>query len=426
MLREVIVVSHKYPPYSQGGLAPYVERSLRALSKARPQVSLRLYTMAHPPGLPREDVDAAGLALRRIALPGLLARNFLRHSMNLQGRAWFAAGIAWFNLATAGSLMRLGRRHGAILAVHDWQSTPTGILMALLRGVPTVYHVHNTELSMTQSAQQHDPLGLISLCERLMVRCAAAVVVPTPELKALVVRNGWPEARVHVIPHGYESVRTLEHSDADADSRCGDSPVRERLGIPPGRPLIVYAGRLSRTKGVPTLVHALALLVDRGHDVHLAVLGGPFPGSSELEDVRGVIRDHRLEARVHVYGEDVAEREVEAHFDAADVCAFPSTYEPFGFVAVEAMALGRPVVVGPGFSEVIAPSTGETTAARALHDDPATLADVLDHLLRHPGDAEALGQRGQRHVRAHLSWQASTRVLLQCYENALHNTEGRN
>jgi glycogen(starch) synthase len=103
--------------------------------------------------------------------------------------------------------------------------------------------------------------------------------------------------------------------------------------------------------------------------------------------------------------------ELFAHFLAADVCAFPSTYEPFGLVAVEAMALARPVVVGPGYS----PEVVGDGAIRCRHDSPEELAAALLRCFDDPGAAARLGARGAAYVRARFRWRQTAALTLAAY-----------
>jgi glycogen synthase len=101
---------------------------------------------------------------------------------------------------------------------------------------------------------------------------------------------------------------------------------------------------------------------------------------------------------------------------AADACAFPSGYEPFGFVALEAMALRAWTVVGPGFDETVVGSA-EGTCLRTTTREPAELAAAL---LRALGDDDpALGDRARRYVLDHHSWQAAATRTLQVYAEAV-------
>jgi glycosyltransferase involved in cell wall biosynthesis len=103
---------------------------------------------------------------------------------------------------------------------------------------------------------------------------------------------------------------------------------------------------------------------------------------------------------------------------AADACVFPSAYEPFGFVALEAMALRARTVVGPGFDKDIVGSE-QDACLRTATTDPA---DLVTAMVRASGDDDPeLGDRARRYVRDHHSWEAAASRTLDVYANAIDN-----
>ena len=202
MCTELIVVSHKYPPYAGGGLAPFMHRFLTALRARRPDLPVVLHTMNFPGGLPRV-MTLDELRIERHPLPELLRRHFLapQHAFERSGRVWFGAGLAWFNVVVALRLLRR-RRRGAVVVIEEWQSTPVGLFAAHVLRMPVVYQVHSTEQTMVRTGR--DPLGLIRRFEQAMAHAAERVIVPTPEMRDLVVRHGWSGANVRVVTYGHD------------------------------------------------------------------------------------------------------------------------------------------------------------------------------------------------------------------------------
>lgn len=415
----LVVVCHQYPPWTLGGLAEYAERFLHHLRRHADGLVVTLYTMNYPGDLPRHS-RADGLRIHRPWLPRCLKRRIdtgggRPSPANL---ASFGLLLLWFNLAAFAGLCRIDRRD-AVLAVHDWQSTPVGILAAGVLRLPVVYHVHNTEQTMTARPDIGDPLRLIRTCQWLMSRLATRIVVPTPEMRSLLARHGWPAARIQVIPHGFETSATVEPPDPRRPDRSARAELLARAGFPADAQLLVFVGRLSPVKGVQTLLRALPEIAAQHPRVRLLVLGIGLPGTGQSASFDRLVSELRLGELVHAYHRYLPRAEVHRHFRAADLCVFPSTYEPFGLVSVEAMGLGVPVVLGPGFSRTISTDGVTATAFRLASNAPSELAQAVKRALADPARAAVVGARGQAHVRRSFNWAAAVVATWEVYRHAL-------
>jgi glycosyltransferase involved in cell wall biosynthesis len=160
--------------------------------------------------------------------------------------------------------------------------------------------------------------------------------------------------------------------------------VRQLGGGAPLPPLplaaetVVFAGRLELRKGVEVLAEAMPLVWERRPGVHLVVIGAETWGNGALAE--GLRR--RLSVRpgqAHFVGDQPPER-LFPSLAAADVVTFPSLWEAFGIVALEAMALGCAIVAtsGSGFSDFLADGeNGVLVPPR----DPEALASAIVGLL---------------------------------------------
>jgi glycogen(starch) synthase len=179
-----------------------------------------------------------------------------------------------------------------------------------------------------------------------------------------------------------------------------------------GERLVLLAGRLVYEKGFQVALDALpALLARVAGGVQFAVAGsGPY-----AEELRERANALGLSGRVAFLGW-TGDDELHDLYAAADVCAVPSLYEPFGLVALEAMAAGCPVVAADtgGLREVVPDGTG----LRVRPGDPAGLADALERVL---ADA-ALGERLARAAAAHAArfrWDDAARRTAGVYDQVL-------
>jgi rhamnosyl/mannosyltransferase len=231
---------------------------------------------------------------------------------------------------------------------------------------------------------------------RLILRRAAAVVVPSRAHVALSTELRGMEGKIQVIPFGIDEERW-----------------RDVAPPPPGAPpRALFIGRLERYKGVDILLRALEQVPDLALDV---VGAGP-----EMPRLKTLARALAIEDRVKWYGEypdeDLARRMAAAH-----MLVLPSVTveEMFGLVVLEAMAAGRPVVttaVPTAVREVNVP--GETGLEVPIRD-VAALADALERLAGDPALRARMGEAGQRRVRERFSREAMAAEHVALYERVL-------
>jgi glycosyltransferase involved in cell wall biosynthesis len=249
-----------------------------------------------------------------------------------------------------------------IVHVHlgeDLAILPLAELAARPRNVPVVMTVH---CSPSYTLRGRDPRTALlrsfgGLLERRGARRAAVTLVYTERMAGRL--------REHA---GATSVRVMHRGvDHAAFAASSDGAFPDI----PGRPRVVFIGRLVRQKGVRTLVEAAGRMRTPGAQM---VIVGDGPDRAEVESLAlrlGVAH------RVHVTGFVPHER-VPAVFASADVLVLPSLYEELGTVLVEAMHAGRPVV------------------ASRVDGIPEVVEDGVTGLLVAPGDAGALAQAVDR------------------------------
>ena len=119
----------------------------------------------------------------------------------------------------------------------------------------------------------------------------------------------------------------------------------------------------------------------------------------------------------------VSEKERILHYAASDVCVFPSTYEPFGIVSLEAMAMEKPVVVGArgvvGFKEQVIPGGTDQNGVHINGEDPADIAWGINVMLRDPEKAKNWGENGRRRVLEYFTWRKVAEQTSKIYESLL-------
>jgi glycosyltransferase involved in cell wall biosynthesis len=109
------------------------------------------------------------------------------------------------------------------------------------------------------------------------------------------------------------------------------------------------------------------------------------------------------------------------------MCVFPSTYEPFGIVSLEAMSMAKPVVVGAngvvGFKEQVVSSGADQNGVHVNGNDPADIAWGLKEVLKDPDRAKRWGENGRKRVLQYFTWRKAAQQTLDVYESLLPKKE---
>jgi glycosyltransferase involved in cell wall biosynthesis len=183
-----------------------------------------------------------------------------------------------------------------------------------------------------------------------------------------------------IVRNGVDPIR---FAVADDDAR---RQARRELGLPEQVPLAVCAGRLTRQKGQDMLLGAWPHVTRRLPDAHLVLVGDG--------DLLPVLRTRAPDQVLFSPGVS----DVRPWYAAADVVVIPSRWEGLSLTLLEAMAIGRSVVVNdiPGLTEVVPDQAGE----RVRMGDCAGLADAIARRLGDPAMAAAEGHAAARHIRS--------------------------
>jgi glycosyltransferase involved in cell wall biosynthesis len=251
-------------------------------------------------------------------------------------------------------------------------------------------------------------------------------VIANSHYTADMIRRLYPFARerITVIPRGADFAKfSPEAVDPSRVAR-----LRRSWGAEPQERIVLLAARLTPWKGQKVLIEAAKRLIENGLTNARYVLAGDAQGrSSYVKELDGLIEKAGLKGIVVRVGHC---DDMPAAFLAASVVASPSTEpEAFGRSAVEAQAMGAPVVVsdlGAVPETVLAPPqclAEERTGWRAPPGDAEALAAALGHALSLGASArEALARRARAHVERNFSLERMTRATLAVYLSAL---EGR-
>jgi glycogen(starch) synthase len=269
---------------------------------------------------------------------------------------------------------------------HDWLVADAAERLARGAGVPWVVTVHATEHGRHQGWVADHPQSHIHAVERAMVHRADRVIACSRSMRLDIAKAfALAPKRVKVIPNA------IDPADLHAPADLG--ALRARYAAPDER-LVLLAGRLVYEKGFQVALDALARVIARIGDaprVRFLVAGtGTHEGELKAQAARlGLLAHGRFAGWL---GDDA----LHGLYRVSDLCVVPSLYEPFGLVALEAMASGCPCVVANtgGLREVVPRDVG----LRVRRDDPADLARVIERVLTDAALRERLAADGRAHV----------------------------
>lgn len=276
-----------------------------------------------------------------------------------------------------------------------------GLIISRLRGVPLVLTIYGAEIFSLQGA----------LPVRFAVNRADFVTTISRYTLSKISAVAHPRA-VAVIPFGVNAEKCAP-VDPSISAR-----LREQLGIPRERLVVLTVGRLVERKGVQYLIEAMPLIL-QAVDAHLVVAGsGPLHDQLSVRATQLGVKDHVTFTGL------IPDDLLTALYKMAAVFVLPSIVdhtgdtEGLGVVLLEAMANGAPVVASRvgGITDVVVDGVSGYLVEPA---DSERLAEKLIAVLQHPEARMALGQQGQQWVQERFSWDRIASQTLQVYEQVL-------
>lgn len=393
------MLSWEYPPVMVGGLGRHVYALSRELARAGHDVVVlsRQPTGTDATTHPTTDERVDGLRVVRVAEdpPHL---EFCERDL-----------VAWVlglgHALVRAALTRLGDWRPEVVHAHDWLVGHAAITLADAWGVPLVATIHATEagrhagwLTTALNRQVHSTEWWLVNRADAVVTCSAAM---RDEVAALFDLD--PES-ITVIPNGITPQRWRVTRNQVEDTRA--------RWVPDGEPLLLYVGRLEYEKGVQDLISALPRIRRRHPGTRLVVAGS----GGQRDRLEEHARARRVQRSVTFAGQ-LSDEELAALLAAADAVVLPSRYEPFGLVALEAVAAGAPLVASRagGLGEVVV--DGETGVSFAPGDIDG-LAEAVGRVLDDPAAAARRARAARARLTAAFDWSTIAAQTAAVYASA--------
>ncbi len=365
----VLMLAWEFPPAYVRGNAAHVDGLSRALAAVGCEIVLA--TLATT-GVPDDVVDRGVRVLRaRTDLPWLPDDELVTRVVS--------ANHHLVKLAT-----RLDGWVPDIVHAHDWQVAWAGDTLAELCGARLAATFHATERGRHGGRVPPGEASTIHAVESWLAHRADEVIASSRFMLREVVQGfELSPHRAHLIPNGIDPTWWADGRDAS-----------ER------RPLVFTWGRVQYEKGFQVLARAMRLLRSRRPDIE-CVIGGrgsylpelqsqiDLEGVSDLVHLPGYLPDDHLRDTIH----------------RAGCVVIPSLYEPFGIVALEALAGGAPLIVAEtgGLAELV---DGTGAGLTFEPGNAAQLASCIERVLADPALADDMRRRGAELLAERYSWDA--------------------
>ena len=298
-----------------------------------------------------------------------------------------------------------------VVCVHDWLSSISGLVIKNESKIPVVFHTHSTEWGRSGGQGSE----VVAHLEAAMAQHANRIITVSYAMQQDLIRHGWPQSKISVVWNGVDP----ERYDQRKIKKDEVERIREKYGVPKDWNMILYVGRLTWVKGVRNLLQAMPTVLKEHPNTKLVILG---MGEEQSDIVETALRLGVKDKIVYRF-DFVPEKERILHYAAADLCVFPSTYEPFGIVSLEAMAMEKPVVVGArgvvGFREQVFSSGTDQNGVHVNGEDPSDIAWGIMEALRNPEKARNWGENGRKRVLEFFTWRKVAEETLRIYESLL-------
>ena len=389
----ILMLTWEYPPRIVGGIARVVHDLSHRLIKDGHDVTVVTYREGD---LPDYENDK-GVKVYRVDNYMITPNNFTDWIMQLN-----------FNLISKATELINKEGKFDVIHAHDWLVTYAAKTLKQSYNIPLVSTIHATEAGRN-SGIHDDVQRYINDTEWLLTYESTEVIVNSNYMKCELQRLfGLPFDKINVIPNGV-NLNLYSGIDRDYDFRRQYAMDNEKI--------ILYMGRLVYEKGVQNLISAMPKILSNYNDAKLVIAGK----GGMLDELKAQVHNMGIDNKVYFTGY-LDSKSVQKMYKCADVAVFPSTYEPFGIVALESMLSGTPTVVSDigGLNEIVEHGVD---GMKSYAGNANSIADSVLTLLFDAGLCSNIAKNAKAKVKTQFNWNKIAGDTHYVYERAICQSE---
>jgi len=380
---KVLMFSWEYPPHMVGGLGQHVYDLSRFLVRRGVCVHIITPRVKYYPDFQEEN----GVFIHRVGSSYREVENF---------KSWTFR----FNSEAIREAVVINHQVGGfdVIHAHDWLVAYAGRSVAKIFEIPLVTTIHATEHGRNLGLHNRLQQEINEIEKNLALEADRVICCSQYMQQEISTLFGRSIEDLKIIPNGVdpEVFQAL--------------PERPRFSIRDDDKVVFFIGRLVPEKGICYLLRAMPQVLQAVPEAKL-VIGGRGPQQKDLERL---VHSMDLEERVYFTG-FIYNEERNYVYNKARVAVFPSLYEPFGIVALEAMATMTPVVVANagGLAEIV---KDEVTGLKVVPGSEEELARAIIRILTDDELAMRLLTNASREIDTVYKWDVIARSTTEVYE----------
>ena len=390
---KILMLTWEYPPRVVGGISKVVYDLSHKMVKEGNEVTVITYKEGDNVKYYEND---KGVEVYRVDNYMIRPNNFIDWIMQLN-----------FNMITKANEIINKNGKFDVIHAHDWLVAYSAKSIKESYNIPLISTIHATE-SGRNSGIHDETQRYINDSEWMLTYESSEVIVNSNYMKNEVQRLfGLPYDKINVIPNGV-NLQLFSNVNIDYDFRRQYAMDNEKI--------ILYVGRLVYEKGIQNLIAAMLKVLDRYHDSKLIICGR----GGMIDELREQVKYLGIENKVYFAGY-CDSKKMQKMYKCADVAVFPSTYEPFGIVAIESMLSGTPTIVSDvgGLNEIIEHGV---TGMKSYAGNANSIADSVLSLLFDPKLCANISQNAIKKVRENYNWSKITDSTYYVYQLAIGKT----
>lgn len=390
---KILMLTWEYPPRVVGGISKVVYDLSHKMVKEGNEVTVVTYKEGDNVKYYEND---KGVEVYRVDNYMIRPNNFIDWIMQLN-----------FNMITKANEIINKNGKFDVIHAHDWLVAYSAKSIKESYNIPLISTIHATE-SGRNSGIHDETQRYINDSEWMLTYESSEVIVNSNYMKNEVQRLfGLPYDKINVIPNGV-NLQLFSNVNIDYDFRRQYAMDNEKI--------ILYVGRLVYEKGIQNLIAAMPKILDRYHDSKLIICGR----GGMIDELREQVKYLGIENKVYFAGY-CDSKKMQKMYKCADVAVFPSTYEPFGIVAIESMLSGTPTIVSDvgGLNEIIEHGV---TGMKSYAGNANSIADSVLSLLFDPKLCANISQNAIKKVRENYNWSKITDSTYYVYQLAIGKT----